>query len=73
MEDIRLNWMKCVVYRFLSLDTNDQAFDELLKRDEGNLNVLQRFFSNSEESPRCIFFYYEIVEEEVEKEVKILT
>lgn len=73
MEDIRLNWFKCVVYRFLSLDTNDQAFEELLKRDESNINVFQRFFSNSEDSPRCIFFYYEIIEEEVEKEGNILT
>ncbi|KAG8185575.1 hypothetical protein JTE90_023277 [Oedothorax gibbosus] len=68
MDDVRLIWMKEVIYRFLVLDVTSQAFEDLLKRDTGNPDIFQKFLSNSDDSPRCLFFYSDIVEEEIEKD-----
>ncbi|XP_035217128.1 uncharacterized protein LOC118190516 [Stegodyphus dumicola] len=68
MNDYRLEWMKDIVYRFLSIDQNDRAFEELLERDDVSLKTLDTLFSNSKETQRCIFFYFIIVEKEIEKQ-----
>ncbi|GBM58328.1 hypothetical protein AVEN_228630-1 [Araneus ventricosus] len=68
MDDIRLDWIKDIIYRFLSIDANNEAFDELIKRDENNHTILLKLFSDPKESQKCIFFYSDIVEEEIETE-----
>lgn len=70
MEDARLEWIKDVIYRFLSIDANNDAFDELIKQDENNQSVLLKLLSDPKEIQKCIFFYSDIVEEEIETEGK---
>ncbi|GFY40926.1 dynein-1-alpha heavy chain, flagellar inner arm I1 complex [Trichonephila inaurata madagascariensis] len=67
MEDLRLQWMKDLIYRFLLINANDEAFDELIS-DENNHKILSDIFSGSKESERCTFFYSDIIEEEIEKD-----
>ncbi|GFW72748.1 uncharacterized protein TNCV_1265921 [Trichonephila clavipes] len=67
MEDPRLQWMKDLIYRFLLINANEEAFDELI-RDENNHKIILNIFSGSKESEQCTFFYSDIVEEEIEKD-----
>ncbi|GFT72631.1 dynein-1-alpha heavy chain, flagellar inner arm I1 complex [Nephila pilipes] len=67
MEDTRLQWMKDLIYRFLSIHVNDEAFDELIT-DENNRAIILNLFSASKKSQRCIFFYSDTVEEEIERD-----
>ncbi|XP_055946983.1 uncharacterized protein LOC129980626 [Argiope bruennichi] len=68
MDDLRFEWIKDVIYRFLSINTTDEAFDDLIKRDESNQTILKNLFSDPKISKKCIFFYSDIVEEEIETE-----
>ncbi|GIY83831.1 dynein heavy chain 10, axonemal [Caerostris darwini] len=67
MEDKRLEWMKDVIYSFLLIDISDKAFDELITTNDTH-KLLLDFFSGLKEFTRCIFFYSDIIEEEIESE-----
>ncbi|GFQ72153.1 dynein-1-alpha heavy chain, flagellar inner arm I1 complex [Trichonephila clavata] len=67
MEDPRLQWMKDLIYRFLLIKANEEAFDDLIS-DENHHKTILNVFSGSKDSARCIFFYSDIVEEEIEKD-----
>ncbi|XP_023576433.1 dynein heavy chain 10, axonemal [Octodon degus] len=71
MDDFRVLWMRDRVYAAFGL-SDPQLFEELLSRDEGEVEDLILHFLNcrsDEEGASALFFYRTAVPEEVEMEI----
>lgn len=67
MDDLRVLWMRDRVYGALGL-TDPQLFEELLSRDDGEVEDLILHFLNrtsDEEGASTLFFFRTVVPEEV--------
>ncbi|KAF0872101.1 DYH10 protein, partial [Crocuta crocuta] len=72
MDDLRVLWMRDRVYTAFGL-TDPQLFEELLSRDDGEVEDLILHFLNQtkdEEGALTLFFYRKVVPVEVEVEVE---
>lgn len=65
MNDLRFHWFKHIVYKTLSIDSNDSAFDDMIEKDQFAVEHLLNIISNTK---NCIFFHCSVEEEEVEVE-----
>ncbi|VDN16094.1 unnamed protein product [Dibothriocephalus latus] len=72
MDDPRIKWIKCLLYKCFSLK-DDDIFSEFLKENSGlNLSQLEDFFDAFPEfTCRCVSFTTETVEDNVYDEVEI--
>ncbi|KAF7484154.1 Hypothetical predicted protein [Marmota monax] len=71
MDDLRVLWMRDLVYSAFSI-TDPQLFEELLNRDDGEAEDVILHFLNQmsdEEGAATLFFYRTAVPEEVEVEI----
>lgn len=71
MDDLRVLWMRDRVYTAFGL-TDPQFFEELLNRNDGEVEDLILHFlnqSSDEEGALTLFFYRKVVPEEVEVEI----
>ncbi|KAI5166248.1 Dynein Heavy Chain 10, Axonemal [Manis pentadactyla] len=71
MDDLRVLWMRDRVYTAFGL-TDPQLFEELLNRNDGEVEDLILHFlnqSSDEEGALTLFFYRKVVPEEVEVEI----
>ena len=71
MDDLRVLWMRDRVYTAFGI-TDPQLFEELLNRNDGEVEDLILHFLNQtsdEEGASTLFFYRKVVPEEVEMEI----
>eukprot|EP00069_Balaena_mysticetus_P013367 bmy_01484T0 len=71
MDDLRVLWMRDRVYTAFGI-TDPQLFEELLNRNDGEVEDLILHFLNQtsdEEGASALFFYRKMVPEEVEMEI----
>lgn len=70
-DDFRFHWFKKIIYKTLSIDFSDPAFEELIEKNKFARESLANFISGSNEEKTCLFFYCTVEEEEVEVDGKI--
>lgn len=73
MDDLRVLWMRDRLYTAFGI-TDPQLFEELLNRNDGEVEDLILHFlnqSSDEEGASTLFFYRKVVPEEVEVEVEV--
>ena len=65
MCDLRFQWFKYIIYKTLSIDFSDSAFDDMIEKNQFATEHLTNFIHKTK---ACIFFYCTVEEEEVEVE-----
>ncbi|CAH8518373.1 unnamed protein product [Schistosoma turkestanicum] len=72
MDDTRIEWMKCIIYKGLNLKDNDIFFEFLEQNDNENELELAKFLNDSpKDGYQLLVFYKTFFEEEYEETVRI--